>query len=332
MSIPRNLSKLADGADTNGVLGEANGGTGATSLSSITVGNATTATSATTATNLASGSAGTIPYQSASGTTAMLAAGSSGQLLQSNGTSAPSWVAAPSTSPAGSTGQVQYNNAGAFGASASLTFDGTNLGVLGGSVTTPAAKIHAVGNVRASNGAGTLYTQLANDGVYAFATDLYMFAQAGYANIFYAGGAEKFRFGPSGQFGIGGANYGTSGQVLTSAGSGSAPTWSTISAGNMSIYTANGATVPVGNAFLLNSNTSLPSGWTFDGAGNGYTVPSGQQWVGLFNSRWVSTSFYGGLVSHNDGGTTFRSFVAGGTNTGSTNLDDYKPVILFRIQ
>ncbi len=42
------------------------------------------------------------------------------------------------------------------------------------------------------------------------------------------GGSEKFRVGGSGQLGIGGANYGTSGQVLTSGGSGSAATWSTI--------------------------------------------------------------------------------------------------------
>ena len=41
-------------------------------------------------------------------------------------------------------------------------------------------------------------------------------------------GSEKFRVGTSGQLGIGGANYGTSGQVLTSGGSGSAATWSTI--------------------------------------------------------------------------------------------------------
>ena len=43
------------------------------------------------------------------------------------------------------------------------------------------------------------------------------------------GGSEKFRVGSSGQLGIGGANYGTSGQVLTSGGSGSAATWSTVS-------------------------------------------------------------------------------------------------------
>jgi hypothetical protein len=68
------------------------GGTGATSLSGITVGTATSATSATTATNLAGGSNGTIPYQSANGTTQMLAVGTSGQLLQTNGAGAPSWV------------------------------------------------------------------------------------------------------------------------------------------------------------------------------------------------------------------------------------------------
>jgi hypothetical protein len=59
--------------------------------------------------------AGTIPY----GTGTALAyssAGTSGQLLQSNGASAPTWVAAPATSAAGSTGQLQYNNAGAFAA------------------------------------------------------------------------------------------------------------------------------------------------------------------------------------------------------------------------
>jgi hypothetical protein len=58
------------------------------------VGNATNATSAVTATNLAGGAAASIPYQSASGTTAFLAsgAGDSGKVLQSNGTSAPSWV------------------------------------------------------------------------------------------------------------------------------------------------------------------------------------------------------------------------------------------------
>lgn len=40
--------------------------------------------------------------------------------------------------------------------------------------------------------------------------------------------AERIRVGSSGQIGIGGANYGTSGQVLTSAGSSAAPSWAAV--------------------------------------------------------------------------------------------------------
>ena len=40
---------------------------------------------------------------------------------------------------------------------------------------------------------------------------------------------ERIRIGTSGQIGLGGANYGTSGQVITSNGSAAAPTWQTIS-------------------------------------------------------------------------------------------------------
>ena len=43
--------------------------------------------------------------------------------------------------------------------------------------------------------------------------------------------SEKLRITSDGAFGVNGTNYGTSGQVLTSGGSGAAPTWTTISAG-----------------------------------------------------------------------------------------------------
>ena len=45
------------------------------------------------------------------------------------------------------------------------------------------------------------------------------------------GVTERLRIAASGAFGLSGATYGSSGQVLTSAGSGSAPTWTTISGG-----------------------------------------------------------------------------------------------------
>ena len=55
-------------------------------------------------------------------------------------------------------------------------------------------------------------------------------------------GGERVRVGPAGQIGLGGANYGTSGQVLTSAGSGSAPSWSVVPpGGNVITAEAEGA-------------------------------------------------------------------------------------------
>jgi len=65
-----------------------------TDPATVTVGSAASATSATTATNLAGGAAASIPYQSGAGTTTFLASasGDAGKVLQSNGTSAPSWV------------------------------------------------------------------------------------------------------------------------------------------------------------------------------------------------------------------------------------------------
>jgi len=74
-------------------VGVANGGTSATTLTNhgVVIGHGTSALSATTA-------------------------GTSGQVLTSNGASAdPTFQAAPGGSPGGSSGQIQYNNAGAFG-------------------------------------------------------------------------------------------------------------------------------------------------------------------------------------------------------------------------
>ena len=74
-------------------------------------------------------------------------------------------------------------------------------------------------------------------------------------------GSEKFRVGGSGQLGIGGANYGTSGQVLTSGGSGSAATWSTISGTTINSNTNNYLITGTGTANTLQGEANL----TFNG-------------------------------------------------------------------
>jgi len=84
-----------------------------------------------------------------------------------------------------------------------LILDGTNgLSDVDGSAATPA--------IRGSD---------ANTGVF-FGSDVVGLS---------TGGSERVRVGPTGQIGLGGENYGSSGQVLTSGGAGAAPSWQTIS-------------------------------------------------------------------------------------------------------
>ena len=56
---------------------------------------------------------------------------------------------------------------------------------------------------------------------------------------------ERLRIASAGQIGLGGANYGTSGQALVSNGSGSAPTWQDVSAGISSSQSAPSANTVV---------------------------------------------------------------------------------------
>ena len=63
-------------------------------------------------------------------------------------------------------------------------------------------------------------------------TDTGMFFPAANNVAITTGGTEKFRVSSSGEIGLSGANYGTSGQVLTSGGSGAAASWTTVSGGS----------------------------------------------------------------------------------------------------
>jgi len=67
------------------------------------------------------------------------------------------------------------------------------------------------------------------------------------AMVFTTNAAERLRIASSGQIGIAGANYGTSGQVLTSKGSGSSVAWESVSVG----LTTEAATVTNGQTTLL---------------------------------------------------------------------------------
>jgi hypothetical protein len=67
---------------------------------------------------------------------------------------------------------------------------------------------------------------------------------------------ERVRVGPAGQVGVAGANYGTAGQVLTSAGASAAPSWQTPAAAP-----SPSPAFPSGTVMLF-QQTAAPTGWT----------------------------------------------------------------------
>lgn len=66
-------------------------------------------------------------------------------------------------------------------------------------------------------------------------------------------GSERLRVGPAGQVGIGGANYGTTGQVFMSGGASAAPTWGDVSSSPTFEATAYGS-IADGNKVIIQSD------------------------------------------------------------------------------
>ena len=83
--------------------------------------------------------------------------------------------------------------------------------------------------------------------------------------------SEKFRIASSGQIGIGGENYGTDGQVLTSTGASSAPAWEDAGGGVTSLNGLSDATVTSSDP-ALNTNPSSGVGtlWINSSSGTSY--------------------------------------------------------------
>ena len=83
---------------------------------------------------------------------------------------------------------------------------------------------------------------------------------------------EKFRFTSQGEIGIGGATYGSSGDVLTSGGAGAAPTWATPTTGDITAVSLTGDS---GGALSVASGAAgftLTGGAGIDTAGSSTTV------------------------------------------------------------
>ena len=81
-------------------------------------------------------------------------------------------------------------------------------------------------------------------------------------------GTERIRVGPAGQIGIAGANYGSSGQVLTSGGSGASVSWSTITGTTINNNADNRVITGSGTANTLEGEANL----TFETSTSGGTL------------------------------------------------------------
>jgi hypothetical protein len=136
-------------------------------------------------------------------------------------------------------------------------------GDLGIGTTSPAVKLHVSittdDEVARFEGTGNPYISLYDSGVrsgYWVSTPnaVELGAEASKAMAFVVNGGERVRIGTAGQLGIGGANYGTSGQVLTSGGSGAAPSWATV---NTNSYTLLGTITTTSGASQTLSGLSL---------------------------------------------------------------------------
>lgn len=166
--------------------------------------------------------------------------------------------------------------------------------------------------------------------------------------------AEKFRIGSAGQLGVGGATYGTSGQVLTSGGSGAAPSWADVTippAGNTFTAVANGSiannkAVQIrtdGKVEQIASSYSASSVWsgsnTVQIATDGGSKQCTNVWVGgshrLVVNVWQDTSgnikarsyHFNSTYNRQDG--TAQTIVSGTTSDVTVSYDPVQDRILF---
>jgi hypothetical protein len=129
--------------------------------------------------------------------------------------------------------------------------------------------------------------------------------QSNAAMTFQTNAVERLRIASTGAFGLSGANYGTSGQVLTSGGSGAAPTWTTVGGGGGSPGGSNtqvqfnnsgafgGASGLTWNGSLLTANSVVSTLGSYDTGISVLTAAGGayRKWNFIFTPGLLSYIF-----------------------------------------
>ena len=114
--------------------------------------------------------------------------------------------------------------------------------------------------------------------------------------------SERFRIGSSGQIGIAGANYGTSGQVLTSQGSGSAVQWATPASASSGTYTS------VGTGYYKDITTTSTNVVRYDIMFTGVSIGGGMEWqFQLGDSGGIESSGYNTVSAYRSHNTNNKT-------------------------
>ena len=136
------------------------------------------------------------------------------------------------------------------------------------------------------------------------------------------GGYERFRITGNNELGIAGANYGSSGQVLTSGGSGSAVTWSAIPSQVTIANNADNRVITGGSGTNLNGESSL----TYDGTMlfcTGGTITAERGAIPSVESKNSTSSsyarFYCSQTSGSGGYAAFQKLGTTSTAIGGAN-------------
>tara|TARA_R100001509_G_scaffold165462_1_gene147213 strand:+ start:2741 stop:4207 length:1467 start_codon:yes stop_codon:yes gene_type:complete len=143
--------------------------------------------------------------------------------------------------------------------------------------------------------------------------------------IFKTNNSERFRIASAGQLGIAGANYGTSGQVLTSGGSSAAPTWADAGGGggpsSYQVFTSSGTwTRPSGITKIIIEGVGAGGG---GGAGEpGYAPAAGGAAGGYFRKIIDVSSISSETVTIGAAGTAGSGSGNGGTG-GTTSFGSH---------
>lgn len=267
----------------------------------------------------------TVTISSGGGGTSVVVPQGYNSVVASDGTNIALANSAPATA-AGSNTQIQYNASGVFGASANLTFDGTTFTVTGNEIVTgtlgvtgAASLSSTLGVTGAITGNSTITgTALIPSGSSVPTNGVYLPA----ANTVGVSSntTERLRIDSTGAWGLAGANYGTSGQVLTSAGSGSPPTWATPAGPiNVQTFTASGTwTKPSGYAA---GSRVFVQAWGGGGSGGKGSTKTGGGGGG-YNERWLLLSDMGATetITVGTGGAAVTASNTDGNNGNNTTV------------